>query len=81
MLSNVYILGEVIKIATGTIKWMNDNKDFGYITPNDGTNDIFFHKSAIKSGGINLLLKGSYVTYAVNRDGSEGPCAINVLQQ
>ena len=81
MLSNVYILGEVIKIATGTIKWMNDNKEFGYITLNDGTNDIFFHKSAIKSGGINLLLKGSYFTHAVNRDNSEGPCAINVLQQ
>ena len=68
-------------MITGSIRWVHDNKGFGYITPTYGDIDIFFHRSAIKYEGFSSLRKGDKVTYDIDQKDPEGPCAINVIKQ
>jgi len=64
-------------MATGTVKWFNDSKGFGFITPADGGNDLFVHFSAIQSSGFKTLAEGQRVSYdAVS--GPKGPQASNI---
>jgi cold shock protein len=65
-------------MATGTVKWFNDAKGFGFISPADGGKDVFVHFSAIQSEGFRSLAEGQAVTYDVE-DGPKGPQASNVL--
>lgn len=58
----------------GTVKFFNDEKGFGFITPDDGGKDLFVHVSAIESG---TLADDDKVTYVVG-EGQRGPCAIQV---
>ena len=64
-------------MATGTVKWFNDSKGFGFITPDDGSADVFAHFSAIASEGFRSLAEGQQVTYDVE-DGPKGPQATNI---
>jgi len=64
-------------MATGTVKWFNESKGFGFITPSDGTKDVFVHFSAIASEGFRTLAEGQEVTFDVE-DGAKGPTAVNV---
>jgi len=64
-------------MATGTVKWFNDSKGFGFITPEDGSADVFAHFSAIKSEGFRSLAEGQQVTYEVE-SGPKGPQAANI---
>ena len=64
-------------MATGTVKWFNESKGFGFITPEDGSKDVFVHFSAIASEGFRTLAEGQQVTYDVE-DGPKGPQAANV---
>jgi len=64
-------------MATGTVKWFNDSKGFGFITPDDGSKDVFAHFSAIASEGFKSLAEGQQVTYDLE-DGPKGPQAINI---
>ena len=64
-------------MATGTVKWFNESKGFGFITPADGTKDVFVHFSAIASDGFRTLAEGQEVTFDVE-DGPKGPKAVNV---
>ena len=64
-------------MASGTVKWFNDAKGFGFITPDDGSADLFAHYSAIASSGFKSLQEGQKVTYTEGR-GQKGPCAENV---
>lgn len=63
-------------MATGTVKWFNEKKGFGFITE-DGGNDVFVHYSAIKEDGFKTLAEGDKVSFEVVK-GPKGPQAANV---
>ena len=65
---------------SGTVKWFNDAKGFGFIAPSDGGNDLFVHMSEIQMEGFKTLKDGQSVAY--NEGSSDkGPCATNVVPQ
>lgn len=64
-------------MITGTVKWFNDGKGFGFISPSDGGKDVFVHFSAIQGGGFKSLVEGQKVTFEVQQ-GPKGPAAANV---
>ena len=62
---------------TGTVKWFNESKGFGFISPTDGSADVFVHYSAIESGGFRTLTEGQTVSYKTE-SGPKGPQAAEV---
>ncbi|KAA3628241.1 MAG: cold-shock protein [Proteobacteria bacterium] len=64
-------------MATGTVKWFNESKGFGFISPADGSDDVFVHFSAIQGNGFKTLAEGQQVTFEVER-GPKGLQATNV---
>lgn len=64
-------------MQTGTVKWFNETKGFGFIAPNEGGKDVFVHYSAIANSGFRTLTEGQSVTYDVE-NGPKGPQATNV---
>jgi cold shock protein len=64
-------------MATGTVKWFNDAKGFGFITPDDGGEDVFAHFSAIQMPGFKSLKEGQKVAFDIN-EGSKGKQASNI---
>jgi len=64
-------------MASGTVKWFNADKGFGFITPDDGTDDVFVHHAAINSSGHRDLREGATVSYDTEL-GEKGPKATNV---
>jgi cold shock protein len=64
-------------MSTGTVKWFNDAKGFGFITPDEGGKDLFVHFSAIQGGGFKSLKENDKVQYDVG-EGAKGPSATNV---
>ncbi|BCT75213.1 cold-shock protein [Sinomonas cyclohexanicum] len=64
-------------MATGTVKWFNSEKGFGFIAPDAGTPDVFAHYSAIASSGYRSLEEGQKVEYDAER-GPKGPQAANI---
>ena len=64
-------------MSTGTVKWFNDSKGFGFITPDDGGKDLFVHFSAIQSNGFKTLEANQKVSYDVT-SGPKGDQATNI---
>jgi CspA family cold shock protein len=67
-------------MVTGTVKWFNESKGFGFITPADGSKDVFVHFSAIQGDGFKTLREGQSVDMEIEM-GPKGPQASKVLSQ
>ena len=65
-------------MATGTVKWFNDAKGYGFIAPEDGSKDVFVHHSAIAGSGFKTLAEGAKVEFEV-RQGNKAPEAADVV--
>lgn len=65
-------------MATGTVKWFNESKGFGFVSPEDGGQDLFVHFSAIQGSGFKTLTEGQRVKYDVTQ-GPKGAQATNVF--
>jgi len=66
-------------MAQGKVKWFSDTKGFGFITPDDGSKDVFVHHSAIQGMGFRTLSENDAVQYDVE-EGQKGPRAVNVMK-
>ena len=64
-------------MATGTVKWFSDDKGFGFITPDEGSKDLFVHHTGIVGSGFKSLSDGQKVSYEAEQ-GPKGPAAGNV---
>jgi CspA family cold shock protein len=67
-------------MPTGTVKWFSDEKGFGFITPDDQSNDLFVHHSDINGEGFKTLAEGAKVTFDAEQ-GDKGPKAANVTAE
>lgn len=67
-------------MVTGTVKWFNESKGFGFIAPSDGTDDVFVHFSAIQGDGFKTLMEGQTVEFEVEQ-GPKGLQAARVNPQ
>ena len=59
-------------MATGTVKWYNPTKGYGFIEPSDGGKDVFVHVSAVETSELNTLNEGQKISYEVERDRRSG---------
>lgn len=62
----------------GTVKWFNDAKGFGFITPEEGDRDVFVHFSEIQADGFKSLTEGEEVEFELDDSGPKGPAALGV---
>ena len=66
-------------MATGTVKWFNDSKGYGFITPEGGGKDLFVHHTNVAGQGFKTLVEGAKVEFEP-AEGEKGPVATNVVQ-
>ena len=67
-------------MATGTVKWFNGQKGFGFIQPEDGGNDVFVHISAVERSGLGSIHEGQKLSYELERDNRNGKMSASQLQ-
>jgi len=67
-------------MATGTVKWFNGQKGFGFIQPDDGGNDVFVHISAVEHAGLHSLAEGQKISFEVKVDSKRGKSSAENLR-
>jgi CspA family cold shock protein len=67
-------------MSTGTVKWFNAQKGFGFIQPDDGSKDVFVHISAVERAGMNDLVEGQKLSYEVTADRKTGKSSADRLK-
>ncbi|PZO01418.1 MAG: cold-shock protein [Hyphomicrobiales bacterium] len=67
-------------MATGTVKWFNSTKGFGFIQPDDGSQDVFVHISAVERAGMRDIVEGQKLSYEMVKDNKSGKLAAEQLQ-
>lgn len=67
-------------MQTGTVKWFNGQKGFGFIQPEDGSSDVFVHISAVERAGMTSLAEGQKVSFELERDRKSGKMSAGQLQ-
>ncbi len=67
--------------STGTVKWFNDQKGFGFIEPSDGNGDVFVHISAVQSSGMHTLSDGQKISYDLQHDPKKGKDSATNLKE
>jgi cold shock protein len=67
-------------MSTGTVKWFNSTKGFGFIQPSNGDQDVFVHISAVERAGMNGLNEGQQISYELQRDMKSGKMSAEQLQ-
>ncbi len=67
-------------MATGTVKWFNTQKGYGFIQPDDGGADVFVHISAVEKSGMRSLNEGQKISYDIQNDSKKGKAAAVNLQ-
>lgn len=67
-------------MTTGTVKFYNDQKGFGFIQPEDGSKDVFVHATALERAGLRGLSEGQKVSFDTAEDGRSGKIAVNNIQ-
>lgn len=68
------------KMISGTVKFYNDQKGFGFIAPDDGGSDVFVHATALERAGMHSLAQGQKVTFDTARDSRSGKVAVNTIR-
>ena len=72
-------MGQCPKMATGTVKFFNTTRGFGFIAPDDGAKDVFVHISAVQQSEIEYLVEGQKVSFDVEEE-ARGPKAVNLRE-
>jgi CspA family cold shock protein len=67
-------------MESGTVKFYNDQKGFGFITPENGGNDVFVHATALERAGMRSLVEGQKVSFDTQEDGRTGKTAVSTIQ-
>ncbi len=67
-------------MATGTVKWFNDQKGYGFIQPDDGGKDVFVHATALEQAGMRGLVEGQKVAFDTQEDRRTGKVAVGNIQ-
>ncbi|SFG48206.1 cold-shock protein [Methylobacterium gossipiicola] len=67
-------------MSTGTVKWFNETKGYGFIQPDDGSKDVFVHISAVERAGLRNLVEGQKVSYEIESDRRTGKQSAGNLQ-
>lgn len=75
--SIIYLKVSLMSKIKGNVRWFNESKGFGFITPEDGSKDVFVHFSAIQSNGFKTLAEGQRVEFEIT-NGAKGPSAADV---
>jgi CspA family cold shock protein len=76
----VYILTKDITMSTGTVKWFNNQKGFGFIQPEGGGSDVFVHISAVERAGMSTLQEGQKISFEVVADRRSGKSSADNLR-
>lgn len=67
-------------MSTGTVKWFNETKGYGFIQPDDGSKDVFVHISAVERAGLRNLIEGQKISYEIESDRRTGKQSAGNLQ-